>query len=61
MEEEEDNGKQGRIHGTTEMRLVCVFFTFKNNTGHMDGRTDGRTDGWTDGQIDGRTDGHDLL
>ena len=26
------------------MRLVCVLFTFENNTGHTDGRTDGRTD-----------------
>ena len=31
------------------MHLVCVLFTFENNTGHMDGRTDGPTDG------------HDLL
>ena len=34
-----------------KMRLVCVLFTFKNNTG----RTYGRTDGWTDGRTDGRT------
>merc|ERR1719414_576531 len=27
-----------------KMRLVCVVFTFENNTGHTDGRTDGRTD-----------------
>ena len=26
-----------------KMRLVCELFTFKNNTGHTDGRTDGRT------------------
>ena len=32
-----------------KMRLVCVFFTFQNNTGQTDGRTDLRTDG------------HDLL
>ena len=24
-----------------KMRLVCVLFTFENNTGHTDGRTDG--------------------
>ena len=24
-----------------KMRLVCVFFTFENNTGHTNGRTDG--------------------
>ena len=30
------------------MRLVCVLFTFENNTGHTDGRMDGRTDGRTD-------------
>ena len=28
-----------------KLRLVCVVFTFENNTGHTDGRTDGRTDG----------------
>ena len=26
------------------MRLVCVLFTFENNTGPTDGRTDRRTD-----------------
>ena len=30
-----------------KMRLVCVLFTFENNTGHTDRRTDGRTDGRT--------------
>ena len=28
-----------------KMRLVCVLFTFENNTGHTNRRTDGRTDG----------------
>ena len=28
-----------------KMRLVCVLFTFENNTGRTYGRTDGRTDG----------------
>ena len=36
-----------------KMRLVCVLFTFENNTGHMDQRTDRGTNG--------RTDGHDIL
>ena len=31
-----------------KMRLVCVFLTFKNNTGHTDGPTDLRTDLRTD-------------
>ena len=35
------------------MRLVCVLFTFENNTGPTDGRTDGPTDR--------RTDGHNLI
>ena len=30
------------------MRLVCVLFTFENNTGQTDGSTDGPTDGRTD-------------
>ena len=33
-----------------KMRLVCVLFTFENNTGHTDLRTDGPTDGPTDGR-----------
>ena len=33
-----------------KMRLVCVLFTFENNTGHTDGPTNGRTDGPTDGR-----------
>ena len=28
-----------------KLRLVCVLFTFENNTGPTDGPTDGRTDG----------------
>ena len=40
-----------------KLRLVCVLFTFENNTGWTDGRTYRRIDGTTDG----RTDGHDLL
>jgi len=31
-----------------KMRLVCVLFTFENNTGQTDGPTDGPTDGRTD-------------
>ena len=31
-----------------KMRLVCVLFTFENNTGPTDGRTDGPTDRRTD-------------
>ena len=31
-----------------KMRLVCVLFTFENNTGYTDGPTDLRTDGRTD-------------
>ena len=27
-----------------KMRLVCVLFTFENNTGQTDGPMDGRTD-----------------
>ena len=30
-----------------KMRLVCVLFTFENNTGPTDGQTDGPTDGRT--------------
>ena len=30
------------------MRLVCVLFTFENNTGRTDGPTDRRSDGRTD-------------
>ena len=30
-----------------KMRLVCVLFTFENNTGRTDQRTDGPTDGRT--------------
>ena len=33
-------------------RLVCVLFTFENNTGHTDGRTDRPTDGPTDRRTD---------
>ena len=35
-----------------KMRLVCVLFTFENNTGHTDRRTDGPTDRRTDGPTD---------
>ena len=38
-----------------KMRLVCVLFTFENNTGHTDGPTDLRTDLRTYGRTDGRT------
>ena len=30
------------------MRLVCVLFTFENNTGRTEGRTHGQTHGLTD-------------
>ena len=33
-----------------KMRLVCVLFSFENNTGPTDRRTDGSTDGPTDGR-----------
>ena len=53
--------KETRPDTRHKMRLVCVLFTFENNTGHTDGRTDGPTDRRTDGPTDRRTDGHDLL
>ena len=36
--------KQTRPDTWHKMRLVCVLFTFENNTGHTDRRTDRRTD-----------------
>ena len=35
--------KKTRPDTRHKMRLVCVLFTFENNTGHTDGRTDGQT------------------
>ena len=39
-------GRRRRTRPDTrhKMRLVCVRFTFENNTGYTDLRTDGRTD-----------------
>ena len=38
-----------RLDTRHRMRLVCVLFTFLNNTGHMEGRTDRRTQPHIDG------------
>ena len=34
-----------RLDTRHKLRLVCVFFTFENNTGQTDIRTDGQMDG----------------
>ena len=36
--------RQTRPDTRNKMRLVCVLFTFENNTGHTDLRTDGQMD-----------------
>ena len=43
------------------MRLVCVLFTFENNTGQTDGRTDGPTDSYRDATAHLRTQKSDDL
>ena len=37
--------KRTRPNTRHKMRLICVLFTFENNTGPTDRRTDRRTDG----------------
>ena len=49
--------KETRPDTRHKMRLVCVLFTFENNSGHTDQRTERPTDEATDGP----TDGHDLI
>ena len=44
----DESKKKTRPDTRHKMRLVCVLFAFKNNTGHADRRTYGRTDGRTD-------------
>ena len=52
-EEGKETKKKTRPDTRHKMRLVCVLFTFQNNTGRTYGHTDIRTYG--------PTDGHDLL
>ena len=42
----EGSGEKTRPDTRHKMHLVCVFFTFENNTGQTDGRTDLQTDGY---------------
>ena len=60
FEGNEGKAKKVKIRSDTrhKMRLVivCVLFTFENNTGYTDRRMDGRIDRRTDGSTDGRTD-----
>ena len=42
------NDRKTRADTRHKMRVVCVLFTFENNTGRTDLRTEGQTDGRTD-------------
>ena len=45
LKRDQEQKRKTRPDTRHKMRLVCVLFTFENNT---DGPTDRRTDGWTD-------------